>query len=139
MHDPVTVALVQDSPVHGNLEATMDKVEILTKRAAAKGATLVVFGETFITGYPAWIDTSPGAALWDNESTKKAYATLRRNSPTVPGPETDRLGALAKELGIVLVIGAHERVDEGPGNGTLYNVLLTFGPTGDHGRTVEPG
>jgi predicted amidohydrolase len=28
------------------------------------------------------------------------------------------------------VIGANERVESGPGNGTLYNSLLTFGPDG---------
>ncbi|MCH8327813.1 MAG: carbon-nitrogen hydrolase family protein, partial [Candidatus Marinimicrobia bacterium] len=65
MPRPLQVALVQASPVHVNLEATLDKVDTLTREAAALGAKLVVFGETFITGYPAWIDSSPGAALWD--------------------------------------------------------------------------
>lgn len=91
MPRPLQVALVQASPVHVNLEATLDKVDLLTHEAAAQGAKLVVFGETFITGYPAWIDSSPGAALWDNEATKEAYAQLRLNSPVIPGPVTERL------------------------------------------------
>ena len=141
MPGPLQVALVQASPVHVNLEATLDKVESLTRDAAALGSRLVVFGETFIAGYPAWIDSSPGAALWDHAATKEAYAQLRRNSPVIPGPETDRLGTLARELQIVLVIGAHERVDSGPGAGTLYNALLTFGTDGamlNHHRKLVP-
>ena len=61
MPGPLQVALVQANPVHADLAATMDKVESLARDAAAQGAQLVVFGETFITGYPAWIDSSPGA------------------------------------------------------------------------------
>jgi len=51
---------------------------------------------------------------------------------------------LAKAAGdhkVVLVIGANERVDEGPGNGTLYNTLLTFGSDGvllNHHRKLIP-
>ena len=90
MPGPLQVALVQASPVHVNLEATMDKVEALARDAAAQGAQLVVFGETFITGYPAWIDSSPGAALWDHEATKEAYARLVNvASPLVGGGHTD--------------------------------------------------
>ena len=45
-------------------------------------------------------------------------------------PASGRLGRLAHELGLVLVSGVNERVETGPGNGTLYNSLLTFGPDG---------
>lgn len=141
MSKPVNVALVQVRPVHLNLAATLKIVEDRTREAAADGAQIVVFGETFLTGYPAWIDSCPGAALWDNEATKAAYADLRRNSPVIPGPETALMSELAKELEIVLVMGAHERVDEGPGSGTLYNALLTFGPDGsllNHHRKLVP-
>jgi len=42
---------------------------------------------------------------------------------------------------VVLVIGVNERVDHGPGNGTLYNALLTFGSDGEllnHHRKLVP-
>ena len=141
MAEPVQVALVQARPVHLDLPATLDILEARTREAAVGGARLVVFGETFLPGYPAWIDSSPGAALWDHGPTKEAYAQLRRNSLVVPGPESDRIAALARELDIVLVVGAHERVAGGPGSGTLYNALLTYGPDGtllNHHRKLVP-
>jgi predicted amidohydrolase len=41
------------------------------------------------------------------------------------------LGEAARRHNLTLVIGIHERVNEGPGRGTLYNSILTFGPTGE--------
>lgn len=141
LHEPVSVALVQASPVYFELAATMDKAEELIREAAATGAKLIVFGETWLPGYPTWIDTSPKAALWGNPDTKAVYTDLRRNSITVPGPDADRLAGLAKELEITLVMGANERIDSGPGSGTLYNTILTFGPDGsllNHHRKLVP-
>jgi predicted amidohydrolase len=119
----------------------MEKTLALANEAASQGARIIVFGETWLTGYPAWIDSCPDAALWGNEPTKQAFAQLRRNSITVPGPEIDALAQLAHELGAVIVMGAHERVAAGPGAGTLYNTLLTFGPEGkllNHHRKLVP-
>jgi predicted amidohydrolase len=42
---------------------------------------------------------------------------------------------------VTLVIGANERVETGPGNGTLYNTLLTFtsdGKLANHHRKLVP-
>jgi len=61
----VKVAVVQTSPVFTNLEASLDKAVELTGQAAAEGASLVTFGETWLPGYPAWLDYCPGAALWN--------------------------------------------------------------------------
>ncbi len=48
---------------------------------------------------------------------------------------------MLKDHGVVLVIGVNERVNQGPGNGTLYNSLLTFGSDGallNHHRKLVP-
>ncbi|MFC1480920.1 carbon-nitrogen hydrolase family protein [Candidatus Neomarinimicrobiota bacterium] len=138
---PIGVALVQARPEHLDLPATMGKTLALATAAAKGGARIIVFGETWLTGYPAWIDSCPSAALWGNEPTKQAFAKLRMNSITVPGPEIDTLANLAGKLEVVIVMGAHERVAAGPGAGTLYNALLTFGPDGkllNHHRKLVP-
>ena len=39
-------------------EATLDKVLDAIGEAAANGAKLIAFPETFVPGYPAWADFS---------------------------------------------------------------------------------
>ena len=136
-----TVSIVQASPVFMNLDASVTRAIGLIEQAARQGAKLVAFGETWLPGYPAWLDHSPHAALWNHEPTREVFAQLRRNSVVVPGKETETLGAVARELGVVIVIGVNERVEQGAGNGTLYNSLLTFGADGtllNHHRKLVP-
>jgi len=137
----VKVAIVQAAPVFMNLEASLARAIEYIGEAAKKGAHLVVFGETWLPGYPAWLDYCPGAALWDHEPTKEVFAELRRNSLSIPSREAQMLSKAAGDHKVVLVIGANERVDQGPGNGTLYNTLLTFGSDGallNHHRKLIP-
>ncbi len=141
MADKLIVGIVQASPVFMNLEASLAKAVSLIEQAANKGAKLVAFGETWLAGYPAWLDYCPNAALWNHEPTKEVFAQLRRNSVVVPGAETRTLGECAAKHGIVLIIGINERVEQGAGNGTLYNSLLTFGADGkllNHHRKLVP-
>ncbi len=141
MSDKIIVGIVQASPVFMNLEASLAKAIALIEQAAEQGAKLVAFGETWLAGYPAWLDYCPNAALWNHEPTKGVFANLRRNSVVVPSKETKRLGEIAVKHKIVLVIGINERVERGAGNGTLYNCLLTFGTDGkllNHHRKLVP-
>jgi nitrilase len=78
------------------------------KAAAKKGARLVVVGETWLPGYPAWLDYCPSAALWDHAPTKAVFARLRQNSVAVPGNQTKFLARLAAALKVTLVIGVNE-------------------------------
>jgi nitrilase len=118
MPDPVSVAIIQSSPVFLDLEASVGKAITLTEEAARHGARLVTFGETWLPGYPAWLDYCSDVALWDHAPSKEVFARLRQNSVTVPGKETKRLAQLAGDHKLTLVIGVNERVETGPGNGT---------------------
>jgi predicted amidohydrolase len=88
---------------------------------------VVVFPETWLPGYPVWIDAAPGAALWDDPGAKALYRLLVRNSISLGGVEFARLQAAAERHGVVVVIGAHERH-----GATLYNTMLTFDGDGGH-------
>ena len=135
------VAIAQSAPVYLDKRASLRKVLNLIQQAAKSGARLVAFGETWLPGYPAWLDVCPGAGLWENPSTKDVFAKLRDNSITVPGEEVNALSEAARDLNIAIVIGASERVDAGPGIGTLYNSLLTIsedGRLGNHHRKLVP-
>ncbi|MGH9576412.1 MAG: carbon-nitrogen hydrolase family protein, partial [Terriglobales bacterium] len=126
----VRVAAIQVAPVYLDLAASVRKAIGLMQQAARKGAKVVAFGETWLPGYPAWLDCCPDAALWNHPPVKQVFARLRENSVTVPGKEVAALARAARKLSITVVMGVNERVDSGPGNGTLYNTLLTITPDG---------
>jgi nitrilase len=138
MNGPVRVACVQAEPVILDRARTLDKLEALTAEAKAEGAQLVVFPETFVPVYPssAWAKFLAG---WADPRAKSAFAQLARESMDVPGPDCDRLGAIAREHEVWLVTGVNERNPERPG--TLYNTLLYHGPDGKlavHHRKLVP-
>lgn len=126
----VKVAAVQAAPVYMDLARSVEKAISLIAEAASSGAKLIVFPETWLPGYPAWLDCCRDVALWDHQPTKRVFARLMDDSVVVPGPVTEALGEAARQHEIVLNISVHERVIEGPGRGTLYNTMLTFGPDG---------
>src|SRR5258708_7340113 len=135
------VAIAQFAPVYLDKRASLAKALALIQQAAKRDAQLVAFGESWLPGYPAWLDVCPSVALWENASVKDIFAKLRNNSITVPGEEVNALSEAARDLKIAIVIGASERVDAGPGNGTLYNSLLTISEDGqlrNHHRKLVP-
>lgn len=137
----LTAAIAQLRPEPGSLSRTLDKLADAVADARKAGAAIVATGETSLPGYPAWIDHCPGAFLWDSEPTKTVFARYRRESVEVPGPATERMGAIARDAGLVLVAGVSERVATGPGSLTLYNSLLTFDADGrlvNHHRKLVP-
>jgi nitrilase len=119
------VAVVQHPPVFLNLARSVERAVALTREAASQGAQVVVFPETWLPGYPVWLDDAPTAGLWDYAPAKALYQVLADNALTVPGPEFETLRALALETGVTLVMGAHERA-----GGTLYNTMLLIGGDG---------
>jgi nitrilase len=118
----MSVAAVQAAYVLMDREATLARVESLTKDAAAKGADLVVFPEAFVPGTPIWIDTVP---IWDGD--EKWFAMLMDQAVVVPSEATDRLCAAARDAGVYMVIGIDERE---PTGSTIYNTLLYIAPDG---------
>jgi nitrilase len=134
----VTVACVQVEPAIFDRSATIARVAERTAEAAAAGAGLVVFPETFVPAYPssAWAKALAG---WGDQGAKEAFALLHRESLELPSADADRLAATASEHGVWLVIGVNELDRERPG--TLYNSLLYYSPEGElalHHRKLVP-
>ena len=69
----VKVAVVQGE-VAPDLETGLERTRELTLEAAADGATLVVFPETWLPGYPVWLDVCRDVALWDHSPVKRVFA-----------------------------------------------------------------
>jgi len=136
----IPVAVVQ-AHVPASLEAGLLETRQLALDAAAGGASLVVFPETWLPGYPAWLDVCRDIALWDHARTKEVFARYRAESIDVHGPSGTALAQIAADAQVTIVIGVSERVASGPGFGTLYNALLTYGPDGrllNHHRKLVP-
>jgi predicted amidohydrolase len=136
----VKAAIVQ-AEVATDLKAGLELTHRKALEAAAQGAQLIVFPETWIPGYPAWLDVCRDAALWDHAPVKAVFARIAENSLAIPSPEFERLAETARECAATLVVGISERVARGRGRGTLYNSLLTIGPDGrllNHHRKLMP-
>ncbi len=137
----IKVGLAQYAPVHFNKEATFQKLRGIINNAASQQIKLLTIGETWLSGYPAWLDSSDGIGHWDAPHMKKVYIKMMESSITVPGPETMEIGKLARQHAMGIVIGINERVDKGPGNGTIYNSVLIFNEHGTlavHHRKLMP-
>ena len=133
MREPVTVACAQVEPVLFDRDATIGRIAEVAAEAAAREARLVLFPEAFIPAYPSnrWVRFLAGG-----QDSKAAYAKLARSSLELPGPDSDRLGGIAREHGLWLALGANE-LDRG----TIYNALLVYGPDGElalHHRKLVP-
>lgn len=121
------VGCVQAGADFFNLEGCLDKADKYIKEAAKDGVKLLVFPETFIPGYPSGLGfgTVVGSRT---EHGRDQYKRYWQNSVTVPSRETDRLGQMARNAGLFLVMGVTERDET---NKTLYCTLLYFSPDGE--------
>jgi aliphatic nitrilase len=117
--ESVRVAAVHAAAPFLDLEAGVQRTIAFIQQAAAGGARLVAFPETFLPGYPHWI--------WSHTSKYAAplFAELYRNAIEFPSPQADQIAAAAREAGIWVCLGVNER--EG---GTLYNTMAWFSPQG---------
>lgn len=137
----VKIAIVQAAPIYLDINASMKKLYQLLVEASSKGADLVCFGESWLTGYPAWIDYCDEYAKWDFKPTKEIFAKIHAHSVDMAGSEIQEISSWVKELNISLVLGLNEKVTSGPGNGTIYNSLITWSPKGEivnHHRKLMP-
>lgn len=136
---------IRAAVVQAEVAATLDEglaiTATLVRDARARGAELVVFPETWLPGYPVWLDVCRDIALWDSAAVKQVYRRMAEESVAVPGDACRELARIARESSVVLVVGVTERVDDGPGQGTLFNAVLTFDADGrlaNHHRKLVP-
>jgi len=136
---PFTVAAVQASPIFLDREATVEKACALITQAAAAGAKIVVFPESFIPAYPDWVWAVPAG---EEGLLSELYAELLANAVAIPSPATDQLCDAAKRAGVYVVMGISERNIEASG-ASLYNTLLYIDPEGailgKHRKLVPTG
>ena len=122
----LSVAVAQVRAIARTVDA-IEEVAAVSRRARSQGAKLVVFPEALLGGYPR--GAAFGAVVGERSPVgRDEFLAYSRNAVTVPGPEVERLGEIARENGLHLVVGLIERVGT-----TLYCGAVTID---DAGQTV---
>jgi nitrilase len=124
----VQVAVVQAAPVLFERESSVEKACRLAAEAAARGAKLVLFPESYIPAYPRGLSFGTVVGNRSPEG-RKTWERYWDNAVDVPGPATERLAEAAQDAGIYLVMGVTERDTQFSG-GTLFCTTLYFAPDG---------
>lgn len=121
-------AIVQRPPALLQRAETVDRAVAGLEEAAAAGAQLVVFPETYVPGYPAYI--------WrlrpehDYDLSRALHGVLLENAVDLAADHLDPVRAASERLGVTTMIGVHER-DASFSRATLFNTLVTIGPDGE--------
>lgn len=118
----VKVAAVHAASVYLDRERTLEKATGLVAEAAAAGAKLIAFPESFVPGFPFWISThTPTEAA-------PLFQALFQNAVEVPSPAVEQLAAAARAADAHVVMPMTERA-----GGTLYNTVLYLD---NHGEII---
>jgi predicted amidohydrolase len=102
----IRLAGVQFAGLQGEKVRNAGMAERMMREAAARGAQIVLTPEVVLTGFVG------GQAE-------------RELAEPIPGPATERFGALARELGVYLMVGLSEMR-----GGQIHNAVTALAPTG---------
>ena len=129
----LTVAAVQATPVYLDRRATLDVVVERVAEAAAGGARLVVFSESFVPGYPDWVWRRPPMSDGD------WYARFSAEAVDTDGSDLDPVRDAARAADVWVALGITERLP----SGTLNNAVVYIDSDGEiagrHRKLVPTG
>jgi nitrilase len=95
-------------------------------RAATDEVQLLAFGETFLSGYPAWV-SSTGGARFEDAKQKRAYAAYLDAAVELGGPELARIREAVGDQGVFTYLGITERGSTSA-RGTVFATLVAIDP-----------
>jgi nitrilase len=121
------VAVIQKPPFLLDREKTIERALASIDEAARNGATLLVFPEAYIPGYPTWIwRLKPGG---DMALSSEIHARLRKNAVDLGGNDLAKLQEAAGRRRVTIVLGLNE-IDRHCSGTTLFNTVVVIGSDG---------
>ncbi|MCL4146614.1 UNVERIFIED_CONTAM: hypothetical protein GTU68_009057 [Idotea baltica] len=122
MTDAVRLSTVQAAPALFDKAASLEIALEWISKAAKEKPDVIAFGESWLPGYPFFIDSPLSDVWWE------AAAELLENGVLLDGPEVVALCKAAKAANADLVIGINELDPQT--KATLYCTLLTISRDG---------
>jgi nitrilase len=113
-------AVAQAASIPDDPRASADKAAGLIREAGRAGASLIVFPEAFIGGYPKGASFGAPVGMRRPEG-REAFRRYYEAAIALDGPEVAAIAAATAETGAFAVIGVIER-----DGGTLYCTALFF-------------
>src|ERR1700674_345587 len=120
------VAIVQHPPAMYDRAETLRRAVGWVDEAAAAGARLIVFPETFMPGYPDWVWRVPPENYKLNAA---VFSRLLAGSIDLASDDLKPLQDAAARRSATIVCGIDERNGAYSGT-TLYNTIVTIGQDG---------
>jgi len=121
------IAIAQCSPVFLNKSATIQKAVSLVNEVTSNNASLVIFPEAFVSGYPSWIWRLRPGGDWDDS--EKLHSMLLDSAISIESDDLQPLFDTAKKNNVTIVCGIHDK-DSQLSKSTLYNSVVVIGPNG---------
>lgn len=115
MRDILNIAVVNFHAFWGDKRRNLQRIVEYTEAAGKRGAEMIVFPETALTGY----DDAPG---------ERADKMQTLAAETIPGPATEAVAKITRQFGMYAVFGMPER--SRTDKETVYNSAAIVSPDG---------
>ena len=117
--ETVSIACINFYPKWGDKSANLRKIKAFSKDAARQGNNIIVFPELALSGYEC------GETMHKSGKSCNLHQEL---AETLPGPATEEIAELAKELEVYIIFGMPEKEMEN--SDIRYISSVVMGPEG---------
>lgn len=121
MSKMLKLALPQLAPIWLSRERGLKQVIETVNEAGSQDTDLIVFSESFVPGYPFWLDGT-GGAQFNNDMQKEIFAHYSDQAVTIENGHLDALCAALKAANMACYLGIIER----PGDRTGHSLYCSY-------------
>lgn len=119
----VTISVVNFNAVWGNKPANLAKIKATVTTASQMGSNIIAFPEMALSGYECGEEA---------RREREPCPMHTEAAETIPGPATEEVAKLARELRVYVIFGMPEREEKEPK--AIYNSVAVIGPKGLLGK-----